>query len=144
MLAGVTSGDGIMGSMSTRTSAMVQEAVAAAKSSAAGSPSSTQLSFSGSDGSSDHSSGGWSGEAARWQQNAWQVAAWSQQNFAQGCAQGSQAAAAAGGASSTGSTDPAAAQLVINAGWGRVELKEMGWMDALKARMEAKQSNTEA
>ena len=68
----------------------------------------------------------------------------SQQNSSQGSAQGSQAAAAPGGASSIGSTDPAAAQLVINAGWGRVELKAMGWMDALKARMEAKQSNREA
>ncbi len=146
MLVGVTPRDGSTGSMSSgRTSTLVQEAVAAAQSSA-GMESSAQVAFGSSDGSR---SGACAAEAARWQQNAQQVAAWAQQlqQSTQKSAQNKAAAggccAGAGGCSSTAGETSAAAQLVINAGWGRVELKAMGWMDGLKARMQAKNSNSE-
>lgn len=134
MLFGVTSGDGAISSMSSQTSAMVQRAVEAAHSSAQPPHS---VAFSASSGSSGAVS---AQEAARWRQNEQQVAVWSQVTQERQQQQSQAAAAAAGGGCGCGSDSsrgsPAATrQLVINAGWGRVELKAMGWMDGLKARM---------
>lgn len=132
MLFGVTSGDSAISSMSSQTSAMVQRAVEAAHSSAQPSHS---VAFSvGSGGASAAQ------EAARWKQNEQQVAVWSQATQEQQQQQAEVAAAAVGGGCGCGSgsraSSPAATrQLVINSGWGRVELKAMGWMDGLKARM---------
>lgn len=138
MLFGVTSGDGTISSMSSTTSAMVQRAVEAAHSSAqldgsSSAQSSPSMAFSA-------SSGGCSAPAAaRWKQNEQQVAAWSQATQEQQQQQAQVAGAAAGegcgGSTSTASSPAATRQLVINAGWGCVELKAMGWMDGLKARM---------
>lgn len=145
MLFGVTSGDGAISSMSSQTSAMVQRAVEAARSSAQPSHSvAFRASCSGSSGAVSAQ------EAARWKQNEQQVAVWSQATQEQQQQQSQAAAAAAGGGCGCGSSSsragsPAATrQLVINAGWGRVELKAMGWMDGLQARMaqQAKQQQS--
>lgn len=143
MLFGMTSGDGSISSMSTQTSAMVQEAVAAAKSSSGSAD--LPLAFNAGQSSSGH---GCSPEAARWKQNEQQVAAWARASQAGAGAAAEDAGAATSAAPSAGSgcgcsraSSPAATrQLIINAGWGRVELKAMGWMDGLKARMQAKQA----
>jgi hypothetical protein len=146
LLFGVTAGDGTMSSISSKTTAWVQQAVAAAQSStsASGAGLADQpIKFA----SSSSSSRGSSVQAsARWKQSEQQVADWSRASAASegGCGTGAAAAAGSGCGSSTAISPAATRQLIINAGWGRVELKAMGWMDGLKARMQAKQGRSQS
>jgi hypothetical protein len=144
LLFGVTSGDGNMSSISSQTTAWVQQAVVAAERSASATstgPSDQHIDFYIS--SSSSSRGSSVQEAARWQQGQQQVADWSRASAGSkgGCGTGAAAAGSECG-TSTPSSPAATRQLIINAGWGRVELKAMGWMDGLKARMEAKQGRS--
>lgn len=140
LLFGVTSGDGTMSSISSQTTAQVQQAVAAAQSSTGRSEG--QLDFSC---SNSRSVGGDSSvqDTARWKQSQQQVADWSRATSASQAGCGTAAADAGSGCGCKAASPPAATrQLIINAGWGRVELKAMGWMDGLKARMQAKQGSS--
>lgn len=150
MLFGVTAGDGSISSMSSQTSDMVQQAVEAARASTGAGENILQAAVAFDRSGGSPVAGGGGAEAARWKANAQQVAAWSQASALQekaaaaiaaaqaegGCGcRGSSSGSRGGGSSAGAAATSTRRQLIINAGWGRVELKAMGWMDGLKARM---------